>query len=61
MAESADGFDMNFNMRVYRKDLEEFQKACEKNGEPNSSVVVRRMMADYADGSIEYNVTQEDK
>lgn len=61
MAEKPEeGFDTNFNMRAFRKDVNEFYDACKANGEPDGATVVRRMMADYVDGNISYSVQQED-
>ena len=61
MAEEAkNGFDSNFNMRAFKADTEEFYKACKENGEPDGAKVVRRMMADYIEGNITYDVNQED-
>jgi len=61
MAEKAkEGFDSNFNMRAHKADTDEFYEACKKNGEPDGAKVVRRMMADYCEGNISYNVQHED-
>ena len=58
--EATENFDTNYNMRAHRADLASFYEACKTNGEPDASTVVRRMMADYADGSISYSVQHED-
>ena len=61
MAEKpTEGFDSNFNMRAYKADTQKFYEACKKHGEPDGAKVVRRMMADFVDGNISYNVQQED-
>lgn len=59
-AKPTEGFDTNFNMRAFRVDIDEFYKACKKNGEPDGAKVVRRMMADYIEGEISYNVKQKE-
>ena len=53
-------FDTHLNVRVYQDDLDEFYAACRKNGEPDGAKVIRRMMGDYVDGNISYNVKQQD-
>jgi len=55
-----EGFDANFNMRAFRADIAEFYTACKTNGEPDGAKVVRRMMADYVEGEISYNVNQKE-
>ena len=59
--ETTEGFDTNFNMRINSKDRDEFYRACARNGEPEASAVVRRMMADYTEGNISYTVNQNEE
>ena len=62
MAEKAtEAFDSNFNMRCYSADRDAFYEACANNGEPDGATVVRRMMADYTDGLISYEVQQKEE
>lgn len=55
------GFDFNLHVRCFKQDVDDFYEACKRNGEPDGSTVIRRMMADYTEGGISYNVQHEER
>jgi len=48
----------NINFRIPEKDRDRFHKACRRQGDIPSQVL-RRLIADYVAGRIQYNIKQE--